>query len=759
LSVADTLPAQVPAGDRHSSPEAAARLRRARLLDRAAGRVIVVGGVAVLAAVVAIFVFVGAEATPLLSRAVLTPGTVLRASAPVAAVSTDEYNANVAAVLATGELVVIEAATGAESKRETLLPAGSAPGARVVACSDSRPDGQLLVAASGEGKLAAAWVTRTVSFDADRRRTVKAETELTEPLAVRGDGALTHVAARAFEDEKVFAAVAGPRYLAIARFECGASEAKVTPLVVPGLWESGAEVRSLTVALLTDLFRVYAGLADGRVLRFDAEWSEDPVLHESIEVGRTPVGSLEVLLGGETLVTGSANGGVATWFGVRASPSARQWDLTRIRDFDGRTDEPLVLASSPRRKSFAVLRADGSGSIDHATTGVARADIPAAGARPTAAAFSPKNDALLVGADDGTIRTFAYRDPHPESGGGALFGKLWYEGGTEPELKWQSTGGTDDFEPKLSVSVLVFGTLKGVVYALVFSVPIALLAAIYTALFLPARVKAIVKPTLEIMAALPSVVVGLLAALWLSPLIERHLPAVFAMVPATLVCFGAFALLWAFLPRHIRVAWTASSGVLGVAAVSVLVSVAAAAAMGPWFESTLFGGDLKAWIRDTLGLRYDPRNAMVVGFAMGFAVVPVIFTIAEDAINNVPKSLWAASEALGASRWQTTVRVVLPAATPGIFAALMLGFGRAIGETMIVLMATGNTPILDLSPFNGMRTISACIAVEIPEAPHGETLYRVLFLAGALLFLFTFLCNTVAEVVASRLRRRYGRAG
>jgi phosphate transport system permease protein len=105
------------------------------------------------------------------------------------------------------------------------------------------------------------------------------------------------------------------------------------------------------------------------------------------------------------------------------------------------------------------------------------------------------------------------------------------------------------------------------------------------------------------------------------------------------------------------------------------------------------------------------------------------------------------------------VRVVLPAATPGIFAALMLGFGRAIGETMIVLMATGNTPILDLSPFNGMRTISACIAVEIPEAPHGETLYRVLFLAGALLFLFTFLCNTVAEVVASRLRRRYGRAG
>jgi phosphate transport system permease protein len=148
---------------------------------------------------------------------------------------------------------------------------------------------------------------------------------------------------------------------------------------------------------------------------------------------------------------------------------------------------------------------------------------------------------------------------------------------------------------------------------------------------------------------------------------------------------------------------------------------------------------------------------MVVGFAMGFAVIPVVFTIAEDAISNVPRGLWAASEALGATRWQTTWRVVLPAATPGLFAALMLGFGRAVGETMIVLMATGNTPILDLSPFNGMRTISACIAVEIPEAPHGGTLYRVLFLAGLLLFSFTFVCNTAAEVIGQRLRQKYGR--
>ena len=131
---------------------------------------------------------------------------------------------------------------------------------------------------------------------------------------------------------------------------------------------------------------------------------------------------------------------------------------------------------------------------------------------------------------------------------------------------------------------------------------------------------------------------------------------------------------------------------------------------------------------------------------MGFAVIPIIFTISEDALSSVPEHLKAASLALGASPWQTAVRVILPTASAGIFSALMVGFGRAVGETMIVLMATGNTPVLDWSIFNGMRTLAANIAVEIPEAPQGGTLYRVLFLAALLLFLVTFLVNTLAEV-------------
>jgi phosphate transport system permease protein len=142
---------------------------------------------------------------------------------------------------------------------------------------------------------------------------------------------------------------------------------------------------------------------------------------------------------------------------------------------------------------------------------------------------------------------------------------------------------------------------------------------------------------------------------------------------------------------------------------------------------------------------------------MGFAVIPIIFTIAEDALANVPQRLVSASLALGATRWQTALYVVLPTASPGIFSAVMIGFGRAVGETMIVLMATGNTPVLDWSMFTGMRTLSANIAVEIPEAPYGSTLYRVLFLAALLLFAMTFVVNTLAEAVRQRLRERYQR--
>jgi phosphate transport system permease protein len=140
---------------------------------------------------------------------------------------------------------------------------------------------------------------------------------------------------------------------------------------------------------------------------------------------------------------------------------------------------------------------------------------------------------------------------------------------------------------------------------------------------------------------------------------------------------------------------------------------------------------------------------------MGFAVIPTIFSITEDAVFSVPKHLTQGSLALGATQWQTMVRVVLPTASPGIFSALMIGMGRAVGETMIVLMATGNTPIMDVNIFEGMRTLSANIAVEMPESEVGGTHYRILFLAAFVLFLFTFVVNTFAEFIRQRLRSKY----
>jgi phosphate transport system permease protein len=173
-------------------------------------------------------------------------------------------------------------------------------------------------------------------------------------------------------------------------------------------------------------------------------------------------------------------------------------------------------------------------------------------------------------------------------------------------------------------------------------------------------------------------------------------------------------------------------------------------------ELNFFGGDVRQWLAHEAGIKFDQRNSLIVGLAMGFAVIAPIFSIAEDALFAVPRHLTNGSLALGATQWQTLMRVVLPTASPGIFSALMIGFGRAVGETMIVLMATGNTAVMEWNIFEGMRTLSANVAVEMGEAEVGSTHFRVLFLSALVLFVLTFVLNTIAEVVRSRLRKKYG---
>jgi phosphate transport system permease protein len=406
---------------------------------------------------------------------------------------------------------------------------------------------------------------------------------------------------------------------------------------------------------------------------------------------------------------------------------------------------------SLRDKRFLVY-SDRDLAVDHLTTEARLFAAPMQGL--SSAALSTRGDLLTASTASGETKVWSLQADHPEVTLRSLTGKVHFEGYGKPEFVWQSSGGTDDFEPKFSLVPLVFGTLKGTLYAMLFALPLAILGALYTSQFATSRLRNTIKPAIEIMAALPSVVLGFLAGLVMAPLFETLAVGAF-IFPASALLLGLLAFpLWMRLPDRFKSLWGTGREV--VWAVPLLLAAGLLSYLAaPSFERAFLGGDYRNWLLSAHGITYDQRNSLVVGFAMGFAVIPIIFTLSEDALSSVPKSLTSASMACGASPWQTAWRVVLPTASPGIFSAVMVGLGRAIGETMIVLMATGNTPVLDWSPFNGMRTLAANIAVEIPEAPHHGSLYRVLFLAAFLLFLLTFMLNTLAELVRQRLRKKY----
>ena len=229
---------------------------------------------------------------------------------------------------------------------------------------------------------------------------------------------------------------------------------------------------------------------------------------------------------------------------------------------------------------------------------------------------------------------------------------------------------------KYNLVPLIIGSLKTTAVALLFAVPLALGAAIYVSQLASPKLKEYIKPTIEMLSGIPSVVLGFFGLIVMATFLQK--------------VFG--------------------------------------------YQSRL--------------------NAFVAGIALGLAVIPVVFSIAEDALTSVPRSYTQAALALGSSRWQAAWQIVLPAAMPGVFAAVILGFGRAVGETMVVLMASGNASILSWSLFDSTRSITATIAAELAETVNGGHHYRLLFLIGALLFLVTFLSNLAGELVMHRLKRR-----
>ena len=503
---------------------------------------------------------------------------------------------------------------------------------------------------------------------------------------------------------------------------------------------------------------LYAGTRDGQLLRWSLEEPGQAALFDQVIAftDHRAITALSMVFGDYSLAVGDALGQVTVWFPVRTETNRSDRVLQKIHDLSQHDSAVVAIRHSLRDKSILSLSQSGRLHLDHMTS--ERHLMTLANHAPLQLfAFSTRSDSVVGMTTEGTSIVWQLHNHHPEVSWTTLFGKVWYEGYDEPAYVWQSSASSDDFEPKLSLTPLIFGTLKGTFYAMIFAVPLALFGAIYTSQFCRPRLRGIIKPTVEIMAAVPTVIIGFLAALWLAPLIKVSLGALFL----SLIMLPAGLMLAIFVWQGLRKK-EALKGIergyefLAVAPVIVLM-VAIASTLGPAFENLFFDGDLAQWLFSEMGTRYDPRNCIIIAFAMGFAVIPIVFTIAEDSLSNVPPALKAASLACGASRWQTVWRVILPSASPGIFAGTMIGFGRAVGETMIVLMATGNTPIMDLSIFNGMRPLSSNIAVEIPEAPFGGTLYRVLFLSAVILFVMTFIVNTVAEIIRQRLRKKYGR--
>jgi phosphate transport system permease protein len=725
---------------------------RRRILDRLAQAVITMGGIAVILSIIGIFVFLVKEVAPLFFppegkqtghlAGAPSPGTLPQSSL----VGMDEYQ-EIIYQLSGGsdhQIRFFDAHSGAPIVHD--FPAGLAK-IHITSIARAVGKGNQFAFGTDDGRLIPVTLAFPAAFEADIRHIVPTvilgspvqlipTKEKIIRLAYQPTERGTHAVALTDREQLWYASPAD----------------NIPPVALTG---QGTEP---VTALIFDSRgeTLSVGTAAGNLYYYNVREGAQPNLAEIVSVvpSGASVTALSYLIGDRSLVIGSSTGDVSVWMPVRQTQESSITRIRPIHHFDAHPSAVTGISASLRDKGFITGDAQGNLFVHYSTSAQTLLKLPGNHQGIRTLTFSPKADGAVALTDQGQLLTYAIYNPHPEITVANLFKPVWYEGYEGPEHVWQSSSGADDFEAKFGLLPLMFGTLKGTLYAMLVAVPLSLLGAIYTSMFMHPNLRAKVKPTIEIMAALPTVILGFLAGLWLAPMLERIFPALIAMIVIVPASVAITAILWQYLPaiiiRRLR------PGMETFVLIPVIVGTAwICLDLNQSIESFLFGADYRAWFATHWGLRYDQRNALVVGFAMGFAIVPIIFSISEEALSNVPRHLIAGSLALGATRWQTLVKLVLISASPGIFSAIMIGFGRAIGETMIVLMATGNTPIMDWSLFNGFRTLSANIAVEIPEAPHGGTLYRILFLAAVLLFAFTFLINTVAEVVRQRLRTKY----
>ncbi len=755
-----------PVGVRLSATEDKSRLQRKKLVDKAATILITFGGFAVILSIAAILFVIVAETVPLWKAPTAeleTPPIPLTdlvgsgSHTDVLALGIDEYREIAYTITQAGTVDFLSLADNRLLQRYEL----QALQGRQITAVHYRNLTHTAVLGTADGVVIPLAISFPVSFEGKTRISTPKVTE-DEAIVLDPQGraiqALTYQSTSEDEEKMTLAALFGPRtllFLSRTIEESFLGE----PQVSEHRTELSAALDTNATALTLDAEQrnLFAALETGEVIHWDIRDAAAPQVKPRLRSQeRAPIRAMAWLIGDRSLVMGDDAGGVSVWFQVRDQDNPAELPFREIHVMQSHDAPITTISPSPRNKGFVTGDTSGTVRIQYSTTEATMLSRDTTGSPITQLAYAPRTNGIIALNQEGQLYNWAVDNPHPEITLSALFGKIWYEGYDAPDYTWQSSSGTDDFEPKFSLSPLAYGTLKGTFYALLLAIPLSLCGAIYTSQFMHPRLRNMVKPSVEVMAALPSVVLGFFAGLWLAPLVADMVPAlllIFIVLP--LVTLGA-SCVWRLLPLSFRSSLKPGVELLFLVPLIMLAIYVCVVLNNP-LEDAFFAGDFPQWLYDTSGVRYDPRNSLIVGFAMGFAVIPIIYTICEDAFSNVPQHLISGSLALGATRWQTALRVVLPTASPGVFSAIMIGFGRAVGETMIVLMATGNTPVMDFDPFTGFRALSANIAVEIPEAPHGGTLYRILFLAALLLFILTFLVNTAAEIVRQRLRDRYGR--
>lgn len=742
------------------SPEQRERLRRKRAFRDCVSRYgIGTAGIGVVIALGMIFVYLFSEVAPLFRSAQVSteqtyavPG--VESGERLEHLTIDRHDTLGASFTDTGRLTFFELADGAiRSSFDMPRPDGATSTAFATGFATTRA----FAYGYDNGDISVGQVEYTITYP-DNLRHIEPELIFPlgeEPLTLDEAGRGIQVLGLQVSDRGIYAAAElEDGTLVVTSFDrrenimTGSVSVEQTTAELPGFEGRARQI------LIDNRFRhLYVSDGAGNIHHYDIGNLNAPQYRGAVQVTDNGyVSAMAYLNGTVSIIAGTTDGQVRQYFPVRGDRN--QHDLKHIRDFAHYQAPITHIEAEHARRGFLVGDERGNLGIHHATASADVFDAPKTEGPLARIAISPVNSVALLADENHRLQVANVTNRHPGISFSSLWQRVWYEGSSEPRYIWQSSAGGDEFEPKMSLVPLTVGTLKAAFYAMLFATPLALMGAIYTAYFMSPKLRGKVKPTIEVMEALPTVILGFLAGLWLAPFVENRLPAVFSILILMPIAMLAFAYLWSRLPERLRTLVPDGWEAVLLMPVIILVGWVCVTA-SPYMEILFFDGSLRQWLTDN-GFTYDQRNALVVGIAMGFAVIPTIFSIAEDAVFNVPKHLTQGSLALGATRWQTVVGVVLPTASIGMFSAVMMGFGRAVGETMIVLMATGNSPVMNFNIFEGMRTLSANIAVEMTEAAVGSSHFRVLFLAALVLLAMTFVVNTLAEIIRQRLRKRYG---